>query len=127
MNNVYQLTVKGRIRICVRHHTSNKYIAQVISGTEGNVERRSKTWRTSRVLKLIRKSKVGKTTLPDKRPFRNSSLKKRLLGDNHEEDKKGAGKSKKPTLNPFNLASILNSMRVPNFRVIFKNRLTKVQ
>lgn len=66
--------------IGIRYHTSNGVIIQVTSGTERNVERRSRRrrrrrWRT---LKLIRKGIVGELTSPEKRYFKNVFLKKRL-------------------------------------------------
>lgn len=65
-------------RISVRHHTPNGFITEVISGTERNVECRSKTRRMLGTLKPIRESKVEESTSPEIRPFKNLFLKNRL-------------------------------------------------
>lgn len=62
----------------MRHHTSNGFITEVISGTERNIECRSKTRRMLGTLKPIRESKVEESRSPEIRPFKNLFLKSSL-------------------------------------------------
>lgn len=39
-----------------------------------------------------------------------------------DKGQKGTGESKKPTMHPFKLATVLSGMRVPNYGTIFENR-----